>query len=174
MNFAENKKGMNNHAFIDSQNLYLAIKDLGWKINYLKFRIYLKDKYNIKKAYMFLGYLPKNQQLYSFLQEAGFILIFKPILEKDNQPIKGNCDTELVLHAMIQFKNYDSALIVSGDGDFYCLVEHLRQQNKLLKVLSPSLKNCSVLLKKTAGQKLSFVADLKKKLEYKKKSTPQG
>lgn len=49
-----------NYAFIDSQNLNLGIQDLGWKIDYGKFRIYLKEKYGAVKAYMFIGYLPEN------------------------------------------------------------------------------------------------------------------
>lgn len=43
----KNKTNKNNYAFIDAQNLYLAIKELGWKIDYKKFRIYLKEKYKV-------------------------------------------------------------------------------------------------------------------------------
>ena len=43
----------NNYAFIDSQNLNLGIQLLGWKLDYKKFRIYLKEKYNVTKAYIF-------------------------------------------------------------------------------------------------------------------------
>jgi hypothetical protein len=71
---------MNNYAFIDAQNVHLGIKSLGWKMDWKRFRIYLKDKYNVSKAYMFLGFIPSNQELYSSLQESGFILIFKPLV----------------------------------------------------------------------------------------------
>jgi len=165
-------KQLNNHAFIDSQNLYLAIKDLGWKLDYKKFRIYLKDKYSIEKAYMFLGYLAENQELYKFLQEADFILIFRPILEKDGNPIKGNCDVDLALHLLINLNNYHQALVVTGDGDFCMLVKHLRENNKLVKVLAPSHKSCSVLLRKAAGNKIAFIEDLKIKLAYKNPLAP--
>ena len=37
----ENK--LENYAFIDSQNLYLSIKAQGWKIDFAKFRVYLRD-----------------------------------------------------------------------------------------------------------------------------------
>jgi len=53
---------------------------------------------------------------------------------------KGNVDAELVLHTMIQYPNYDKAVIVSGDGDFYCLIEYLEKKNKLLKVIAPNKK----------------------------------
>lgn len=159
----------NNFAYIDGQNLYLAIRELGWKLDYKKFRIYLAEKYGVKKAYMFMGFLPTNQELYNFLQTVGFILIFKPILEAKDHNIKGNVDAELVLQAMIDIQEYQKALIVTGDGDFYCLVKHLDISGKLLKVLAPSVENCSSLLKKVAGNNISFVSDLRRKLEYIKK-----
>ena len=67
------KNGMkSNYAFIDSQNLYLG---LGWKIDYKRFRVYLREKYNVEKAYMFIGYLPENANLYRSLQEAGYVSV---------------------------------------------------------------------------------------------------
>lgn len=158
----------NNYAFIDGQNLYLAIKGLGWKLDFPKFRTYLKEKHSVEKAYMFMGYLPSNTELYSFLQSSGFVLIFKPILENKDQVIKGNCDAELVLQAMIDYQRYNQAIIVTGDGDFYCLVKYLDDNNKLKVVLAPSAKNCSKLLKQVAKKKLALVSDLKKRLHYTK------
>ena len=79
---------LNNYAFIDGQNLYLGIRELGWKLDYKKFRVYLKEKYGVIKAYMFMGFLPSNQTLYNFLQTVGFVLIFKPVLEDKNHKIK--------------------------------------------------------------------------------------
>lgn len=163
------KKKFNNYAFIDGQNLYLAVQELGWKLDYKKFRVYLREKYGIDKAYMFMGFLPANQELYNFLQTVGFILVFKPVLENENKIIKGNCDAELILQAMIDINSYNQALIITGDGDFYCLVKHLDNNGKLLKVLAPSTHNCSSLLTKVTGNKISFVGDLRKKLEYIKK-----
>lgn len=166
------RKETRNYAFIDAQNLYLGIQELGWKVNYKRFRIYLKEKYGVEKAYMFMGFLLANQELYNFLQTVGFILVFKPILQDKEHPVKGNCDAELVLQAMIDLKDYEKALIVTGDGDFYCLVKHLDSNDKLLKVLAPSSKSCSSLLRGVAGKKISFVSDLRAKLEYTKKRTP--
>ena len=167
--YSMNMEKLKNYTFIDAQNLYLGIGELGWKIDYKRFRVYLKEKYGVEKAYMFMGFLPSNRELYNFLQTVGFVLIFKPILQDNQHPIKGNCDAELVLQAMIDFKEYDKALIITGDGDFYCLVKHLDGREKLLKVLAPSPESCSSLLKKIAGKKISFVSDLKQKLEYKRK-----
>lgn len=137
-----------NYAFIDSQNLNLGVKSQGWKLDWRKFRQYLNNKYGIKKAYLFIGQLAGNESLYTFLQECGYILVFKPTLEhkvEDKVIIKGNVDAELVLHTMIHYKHYQQAIIVSGDGDFHCLVEYLHNRHKLLRILAPN-KHYSKLL----------------------------
>jgi uncharacterized LabA/DUF88 family protein len=166
----DKKTKKSNYAFIDSQNLNLAIRDLGWSLDFKRFRVYLADKYKIKKAFVFIGYLPENQSLYKNLQDAGYILVFKPTLVRKDGVIKGNVDAELVLHSMIEYNNYSKALIVTGDGDFYCLVDYLNQKDKLLKLLVPNVKKYSKLLKPFAANKLDFMNNLKKKLEFKKRS----
>jgi len=166
---SKSEKKIKNYAFIDAQNLHMAIDEMGWKIDYKRFRIYLKEHYNVEKAYMFMGFKPAEQQMYNFLQDAGFTLIFKPILELKSGEVKGNCDAELVLQAMIDYKYYDKAIIVSGDGDFHCLVKYLQEKEKLETVLVPTAKNCSILIKKALMGDLTLVSDLRKKLEYKKR-----
>ncbi len=141
----------NNYAFIDSQNLNLGIKASGWNLDFSRFYIYLKDKYGVKKVFLFIGYVPGNESLYTYLQKAGYIIIFKPTLEikKNGQFFfKGNVDAELVLHSMIEYPNYRKAIIVSGDGDFHCLIEYLEKNDKLLSVMIPNHKKYSALLRK--------------------------
>jgi len=164
------KKIENNYAFIDSQNLNLGIQKLGWKLDYRKFRVYLTEKYSVKKAYIFIGFVLLNQSLYDRLQEAGFIVKFKPTVPDADGRIKGNIDADLVLRAVLEFNEYDKAVIVSSDGDFYSLVQYLYEHKKLEVVLSPDMENCSNLLKQTAKEKLWFMNNLRHKLEYKKKS----
>jgi len=161
------KKKDNNYAFIDGQNLNLGIQSLGWKLDYKKFRIYLKEKYKVSKACLFLGYIPINQDLYSSLQKDGYILVFKPTWPNKNGEIKGNVDADLVLQVMLDYKKYNQAIIVTSDGDFYSLVKHLYKNNKLKYVISPYVKTCSILLKKSAKEKIIFMGNLRKRLEYK-------
>ncbi|MFH1226207.1 MAG: NYN domain-containing protein [bacterium] len=161
----------NNYAFIDSQNLNLGIQSLGWKLDFRKFRVYLKEKYGVAVAYLFIGYVFKNQDLYSSLQKAGYVLIFKPTISGDNGEIKGNIDANLVLQAMIDYNSYEQAVIVTSDGDFYCLVKYFYENNKLRAVISPYVETCSSLLKQSAKGRIVFMDNLKNKLEYKKKNT---
>ncbi len=158
------------YAFIDSQNLNLGTQNLGWNLDFGKFYRYLKDKYKVEKAYLFIGHIAGNEKLYTYLQECGYILVFKPTLEfkKEGKVLtKGNVDAELVLHAMHTIEEYSSAIIVSGDGDFYCLIEYLAAKNKLKKIIVPSNKYSS-LIRKFANKVLQ-VSLIKSKVENKRK-----
>src|SRR3989338_110391 len=156
-----------NYAFIDAQNLHRGIKSLGWKLDWERFRVYLKDKYSITTAYLFIGFIQTHQDLYSKLQKAGYILIFKPFILDGEGKAKGNCDADLVLHALLEREKYDKAVIVTSDGDFYSLVRYLRENNKLEMVLSPHEKTCSMLLKKEARDKIAYMTNLGKKIGLK-------
>jgi len=137
-----------NFAFIDSQNLHLGTKRRGWEIDYSRFRKYLSDKYGVETAFMFFGFIPEMEKLYSRLRRQGFEIVFKPIVpsgERDLPVVKGNVDVELVLHALVRINEYDQAVIVSGDGDFHCLVEYLHAQRKLRKIMVPNERYSSLL-----------------------------
>jgi uncharacterized LabA/DUF88 family protein len=155
----------NNYAFIDSQNLNLSIKELGWGLDFFRFRRYLKDKYGVSQAFLFIGYIEGNNKLYTSLQRAGYVCIFKPTLKYKDGSIKGNCDAELVLQAMIEYNNFDLAVIVTGDGDLYCLTKYLIENNKLKALIVPNKKKYSALLKMKFIKPFSrFMNDLKYKL----------
>ena len=155
------------YAFIDSQNLNLAIKDCGWNLDFARFYIYLKDKYKVSKTFLFIGYVAGNESLYTRLQRSGYIVIFKPTLKyrKDEEiHTKGNVDAELVLHTMIEYSNYDKAIIVSGDGDFHCLLEYLEKKEKLGRIIIPNRKAYSQLLWKFRKY-MDYANNLKDKLK---------
>ncbi len=148
---------LRNFAFIDGQNLNLGIRDLGWRIDWQRFRVYLAERYRVARAFYFVGY--------TRLEKAGYTIIFKPVTYRDVGKPKGNVDAELVLQAMIEYRNYDRAVIVTSDGDFGCLVRYLYQQGKLERVLSPARQRCSALLKRTARERIT-------KLAYKSEGAP--
>ncbi len=160
----------NNFAFIDSQNLNLAIRDQGWRLNWQRFRVYLQEKYGVTKAFLFIGYVEGNSEMYTALQDAGFLCVFKPTLAYKDGTTKGNCDAELVLQAMIEFAQYEKVVIVSGDGDFYCLAKYLIESEKLEIILVPNRLKFSALLKfKICRPYLRFMNDLRDRLAYEKK-----
>lgn len=162
---------MGNCAFIDGANLHKGIGELGWKLDYKRFRIFLAEKYRTQTAYLFLGMLRSNTGLYRDLQVWGYTLIFKPMTTGGYGEIKGNCDAELVLQAVsgVYEKKYENAVIVSGDGDFRCLVDFLIQKDAFGGVISPNEMKASALLKKIARQRIVFLDKYRSRLEYRPK-----
>lgn len=154
-------------AFIDSQNVNLSVQAQKWKLDFRKFRQYLKDDLGVDKAFIFLGYLPGNEKLFTNLQEFGFIVMFKPLIDHGINILKGNVDADMVLHTMIEINNYDEAVLITGDGDFFGLLEYLDQRKKLGKLVVPNKNTYSALLKKFRD-KTVFLTDLKGKLELKR------
>lgn len=165
------------YAFIDSQNLNLGTsKDIrrnrkliykGWKLDFKKFRRYLTDKFRVDKAFLFIGYIKQNEKLYKKLKSYNYEVIFKPTVKDTQGNPKGNVDAELVLYSSaIEYPNYDKAVIVSGDGDFYCLHEYLEKHKKLLNIIIPNTYSESSLLKRFQKYKIFLVFE-KVRLERK-------
>lgn len=154
-----------NYAFIDSQNVNLAIRSQGWILDYNKFLVYLRDKYKISKAFLFIARDPQNLGLLEMFQRFGYVIITKPITRLADGTHKGNVDAELVLQAMIEYDNYEKAIIASGDGDFLCLARYLKNNNKLLKVMIPNKQKYSSLYREL-NKDLMFMNGLKRKLKF--------
>lgn len=164
----------NNYAFIDWQNLY---KWLNWQLSYKRFRVYLKDKYKVEKAYYFLGFREKENSLYIALQEAGFILIFNSKWEHLESAKKGNVDTNIVFNAMKKYfeADFDKIVLISWDWDYKMMVDYFIEKNKFHKVLSPNFKFASSLYKHSWNLDSKYFAildtpDVRVKISYKKKS----
>lgn len=177
----------NNYAFIDSQNLNLGTQRMGWKLDWRKFREFLASKYGVTHAYMFIGYMSENEQLYEYMHELGYLVVLKPTVdmatpevsqkiekipadhikktdEKEKPAVKGNVDADLVLYAMKELPNYDKAIIVSGDGDFLGLVEYLKQQGRLDRILTPNWQYSSLF--KPYEEDIVRLDQLRRQLAY--------
>lgn len=164
----------NNYAYIDAANLYEGTKALGWSLDYKRFRVWLKEKYAVERAYLFIGLIPKNKDLYTYLQECGFTLIYKEVVYDHVGKAKGNCDADLVLKVMqdVYENQFSKCVIVTSDGDYASLVKLLFDRKKILSVLSPAnVEKCSILLKRT-GASIVFINDKKALLEAKSKKAP--
>lgn len=172
-------KHIRNYAFIDSQNLNMSIGSninhkgrriyYGWRLDFEKFRRFLKDKYKVEKAFLFIGNLEGQEELYETMQQAGYEVILKPTTSytdpEGNLTVKGNVDTDLVLYAAArEINNYDKAIIVTGDGDFLSLLEYLDEKNKLGKVIIPNKVRYSQLLNKFV-EYFDYASANRKKLE---------
>jgi uncharacterized LabA/DUF88 family protein len=137
----------NNYAFIDGQNLDKGIKGQGWILDYQKFRDFLVDRFSITKVFYFVGYMERYLNVYNELRKNGYTLCFRKPLTDHNGDVKANVDSNLITHVMIKINNYDQAVIVAGDSDYYCLCKFLIRHNKLCQVLMPSKSKCPGIYK---------------------------
>lgn len=156
-----------NIAYIDAINLNKAIDYyLKWKLDYRRFRVWLKERYKVDAAYMFLGYIPKYKERYEFLEECGFTLVFKDVVYYNGIP-KGNCDADLIVQATSDFyrQRLNKGILVSSDGDYTPLIKLLLGENAFEAIISPApADKCSILLKRT-NAKITYIGDHKAKLQ---------
>ena len=165
-----------NFAYIDGANLHSALKGAGWRLSYKRFRTWLYEKYNVDQAYIFLGYIKSNTNLYAYLERCGFTLIFKQVTYDPSGNAKGNCDSDLVLRAVQNAYEHPSqdVVIVSSDGDFASLVTFLYARVQLRTIISPNLTDkYSILLKRT-GAPITYLNEHRAILEEINEKAPDA
>ena len=121
----------NNQAFIDGQNLAISTKcaKTPWVIDLKRFRTFLAERFNVSEAYYFIGAFDSSKQnLYSALQRFGYIVIFREHACGVLSHKKGNVDTDivfLVMKKLVEKEDFDRVILVSGDGDYWRMVDYL-------------------------------------------------
>lgn len=155
----------NNIAYIDGQNLHLGTtkREPSWEVDLARFRVFLEERYSVKKAYFYLGYVQDGdvyQRLYEEIQSAGFILVFREHNSAMKGTKKGNVDSDIIFSIMKRVyrqEDFDKVILVSGDGDYKQLVDFLIEENKFEKILFPKQKYASSLYKSITRK---YFADL--------------
>lgn len=175
-----------NIAYIDGQNLHLGTTGLRpeagdepWRIDLARFRVYLEQKYEVKRAFFYLGYTkdgPEYERLYENIQTAGFILMFREHNSAMASNKKGNVDSDIIFNAMKRLylkEKFRKIVLVAGDGDYKSLVDFLIEQDKFEKILFPNRRYRSSLYKPLSSKFFVYLdeKDVKRKIEYKKRRT---
>jgi uncharacterized LabA/DUF88 family protein len=139
---------MKNIAFIDAQNLHLWTNTENWQIDFARFRIYLRDKFNVEEAYFFLGFINDDyQKMYRKIQKAGFILEFRDHNSDMLWKKKWNVDVDIVfevMHRLLEEDDFDKIVLVTWDWDYIKLVKYLIKKNRLKKILFPNARYSSL------------------------------
>jgi hypothetical protein len=163
-----------NQAFIDGQNLFLGTTQSSdpWKVDLYKFRIYLRERYNVEKAYYFIGRKEdKLQELYERIRDAGYILVFRAHSGDMKSSKKGNVDTDIVFMTMKVFHESvkeERYYFVSGDGDYYKMIKYLQLQKRLGEILFPSMKKSSSLYRQIGNVYYDYLdkREVREKIKY--------
>ncbi len=160
-------KNLSNTAYIDGANLDKGSKALGVEIDYKKLKTWLEFKYGVTDAYIFIGMIREYKDLYNYLQDCGFKLIFKEVVYDNRGKPKGNCDADLVLNVVsdVYENKVDNVILVSSDGDYAGMVKFLLKKKVMRAILSPSaIRRCSVLLRRT-GAKIVCLEDIQCRIQ---------
>ena len=171
-------KEPNNYAFIDGQNFYKSVQEMERELETLEvqldlceFRVHLAEKYAVKTAYYFIGYVPKNKILYATLTNQGYELKYKEVAVQEDG-IKGNVDVNLTLQSLIDIDKYDKAVIITSDGDYGCLVEYLHSKGKIECIIACSRGGCSFLLRKLHDRiRIFYLDDIMRDLYMRKETS---
>lgn len=173
-----------NIAYIDGQNLRMGTLDTQpyWKVDLARLRVYLKEKYSVDKAFYYMGYIidgAKYEKLYEYIQESGFILVFREHNSAMLGQKKGNVDSDIILNAMKRLylkEKFDKIILVSGDGDYKGLVDFLIEQERFEKILFPNKKYASSLYKSLEPKYFDYLNNpsVKSKIEYQKRRSSLG
>ncbi|MFA5946185.1 MAG: NYN domain-containing protein [Patescibacteria group bacterium] len=163
-------------AYVDGANLHKGIHAQGWILDYERFRVWLREKYGVSEAYLFIGLIPKYKKLYEDLQKAGFLLVYKEVVYDSAGKPKGNCDADLVVRAMADHfqKTCEQIVLVTSDGDYASLVSFLKARLALRAVLSPANeRKCSILLKRT-GAPITYLTSVQSHIQKEKAPDTDG
>ena len=145
------------NVYIDGANLKQGLLLEGKEIDYKELYLWLSKKYKVSKVFIFLGYINKLKDFYAELELIGYKIIFKETFFENNI-LKANCDAELILNCVSDFylKDYNESIVISGDGDFSCLVKFLEKNNSLHRLIAPNISRCSIFLKRST-QKIVYL-----------------
>jgi uncharacterized LabA/DUF88 family protein len=128
--------------FGDDSNFFYAFKRLGIKRN-LQAYLDLINLFNVDAldTYIYMSLNPKNEWedlLIHQLRRNNFQVFVKKIVERADGTRKGNVDTKIAWDMRDRLDDYDVAILVSGDGDFTCIVEMLKRRGKCVVVVGLS------------------------------------
>ena len=117
--------------------------------------------------------LHKNYERVKFfrkLAEFGYVLHLKPVKTYFNRNgivnRKADCDMDLAIKAIVEMKNYDKAIMLSGDIDFLPLYKYLKERCKEVVVIANS-KSTSKEIKRFAGTGFIHFGNLKEVIKEK-------
>lgn len=125
--------------FIDGSNLFHAAVQLGIEINYAKLLCRLTAGARLLRAFFYTGVDPTNERQQSFLlwmRRNGYRVIAKDITQFPDGSKKADLDVEIAVDMMTLVGHYDTAILVSGDGDLAYAVNAVSYQGVRVEVVS--------------------------------------
>lgn len=125
--------------FIDGSNLFYAALQLGVEIDYTKLLYRLTAGAKLLRAFFYTGVDRTNEKQQGFLlwmRRNGYRVIAKDLVQLPDGSKKANLDVEIAVDLMALVGSYDTAVLVSGDGDLAYAVDAVTYRGARIEVVS--------------------------------------
>lgn len=163
------------YVFIDASNIIYGCRGSGWKMNFEKLIQYLKTRFGVNRVLYYAGLDSENKKqllFYEAIQRFGYELRLVPVKTFVGGKRKGDVDARLTFEAMKYFPQYDEAIFLTGDGDYFWLLEYLLESGKTIRLLAH--RECTAKeLRQLFGGAFTDLSRLRELLEFVPKETRQ-
>ncbi len=125
--------------FIDGSNLFYAALQLGVEIDYSKLLYRLTAGAKLLRAFFYTGVDRTNEKQQGFLlwmRRNGYRVIAKDLVQLPDGSKKANLDVEIAVDLMALVGSFDTAVLVSGDGDLAYAVDAVSYRGARVEVVS--------------------------------------
>jgi uncharacterized LabA/DUF88 family protein len=125
--------------FIDGSNLFYAALQLNIEIDYSKLLCYLTAGSRLLRAFFYTGVDPTNEKQQGFLlwmRRNGYRVVPKELVQLPDGTRKANLDVEIAVDMLSLVGSYDTAILVSGDGDLAYAVNAVSYRGVRVEVVS--------------------------------------
>ena len=160
-------KGQRVGVFVDVQNMYYSAKNLyGKKVNFANMLRTARGERTMIRAlaYVIRAEAMKESKFFDALEAIGFEVKAKDIQVFAGGAKKGDWDIGIAMDAIETAPRLDVVVIISGDGDFVPLVEHLRRAFGCKVEVMSFGKSTSHMLKEVADVFVDFDKNTKRYL----------
>ncbi len=125
--------------FIDGINLFNTALQLGMEIDYVKLLCRLTNGSRLLRAFFYTGVDSHNEKQQGFLlwmRRNGYRVVTKDILPVAENFKKPNLNVEIAVDMITLAPYYDTAVLVSGDGDLAYAVNAVSRLGSRVEVVS--------------------------------------
>lgn len=125
--------------FIDGSNLFHTALQLGIEIDYTKLLCYLTREARLLRAFFYTGVDPHNEKQQGFLlwmRRNGYRVVTKDIIQLPDGSRKSNQHVEIAVDMMNLSPHYDTAVLISGDGELTYALNAIAYKGARVEVVS--------------------------------------
>ena len=125
--------------FIDGSNLFHTALQIGIEIDYTKLLCHLTREARLLRAFFYTGvdrYNEKQQGFLLWMRRNGYRVVTKEIIQLPDGSRKSNQHVEIAVDMMNLSPYYDTAVLVSGDGELTYAVNAVAYQGARVELVS--------------------------------------